>query len=107
MAVPARPAFSTPLDLIVVEDDPAFQALFRGTFENGPGIRLLDILDSGASALEALRHTKPDVLLVDLGLPDMSGLEVIRGCTATRPECEIMVITTYGDEKHILESIEA
>ena len=97
----------TPARLIVVEDDAAFQDLFRGALEHAQGIELIGIFDRGAAALEALRSHTPDVLLVDLGLPDMSGLEVIRACAATHPECEIMVITVFGDEQHILQSIEA
>jgi DNA-binding NarL/FixJ family response regulator len=96
-----------PARLIVVEDDAAFQDLFRGALEHVPGIEVIGIFDRGAAALEALRRHTPDVLLVDLGLPDMSGLDVIRACTATHPQCEIMVITVFGDEQHILQSIEA
>ena len=50
---------------------------------------------------------KPDVLLVDLGLPDVSGIEVIRHASQTLPTCECMVVTVFGDEEHVLASIEA
>jgi DNA-binding NarL/FixJ family response regulator len=96
-----------PARLIVVEDDAAFQDLFRRALETAEGIDLLGIFDRGATAIEGLRQHKPDVLLVDLGLPDMSGLDVIRACAVTCPECEMMVITVFGDEQHILQSIEA
>jgi DNA-binding NarL/FixJ family response regulator len=92
---------------MVVEDDAAFQDLFRRALETADGIELLGIFDRGAAAIEGLRQHRPDVLLVDLGLPDMSGLDVIRACAATCPECEVMVITVFGDEQHILQSIEA
>lgn len=50
---------------------------------------------------------QPDILLVDLGLPDISGIEVIRHATQTLPKCECMVVTVFGDEEHVLASIEA
>jgi DNA-binding NarL/FixJ family response regulator len=50
---------------------------------------------------------KPDILLVDLGLPDLSGIEVIRHGSRTLPACETMVVTVFGDEEHVLASIEA
>ena len=96
-----------PARLIVVEDDAAFQDLFRAALEHAEGIELSGVFDTGAAAIAALSRHNPDVLLVDLGLPDMSGLEVIRACAATCPDCEMMVITVFGDEQHILQSIEA
>jgi len=93
--------------LIVVEDDAAFQEVFRGALQHAPGIELIGMYDRGSAAIEALRKSEPDVMLVDLGLPDMSGLEVIRACAAACPDCEMMVITVFGDEQHILQSIEA
>lgn len=49
----------------------------------------------------------PDVLLADLGLPDGSGLDVIRAAVARFPECEPLVISVFGDEDNVLASIEA
>jgi DNA-binding NarL/FixJ family response regulator len=48
-----------------------------------------------------------DVLLIDLGLPDGSGLEVIRHAIARNPACEALVISMFGDEENVLASIEA
>jgi len=48
-----------------------------------------------------------DVLLVDLGLPDGSGLDVIRATRAQWPQCSVLVSTIFGDEAHVLRSIEA
>jgi DNA-binding NarL/FixJ family response regulator len=53
------------------------------------------------------RAARPDVLLVDLGLPDIHGTEVIRFAARTLPDCEVMVITVFGDERNVLASIEA
>jgi DNA-binding NarL/FixJ family response regulator len=47
------------------------------------------------------------VLLVDLGLPDGSGIDVIRAAHAQQPACNIMVSTTFGDEMHVMQSLEA
>lgn len=55
-----------------------------------------------ASSAEA-----PDVLLVDLGLPDGSGLDVIRATAVRFPQCETMVISVFGDEDNVLASVEA
>jgi len=49
----------------------------------------------------------PDVLLVDLDLPGGSGIELIRQAAQVRPQCDAMVISVFGDEQHVLDSIEA
>jgi DNA-binding NarL/FixJ family response regulator len=48
-----------------------------------------------------------DVMLVDLGLPDGSGIDVIEMCARLHPQCDIMVITMFGDEKNVLAAIDA
>lgn len=58
-------------------------------------------------ATAALSKFSPDVLLVDLGLPDGSGLEVIALASRDHPECEVMVFSMFGDEERVLASIEA
>lgn len=62
---------------------------------------------TGAEALALIELVPADVYLVDLGLPDMGGTSIIRHALATRPSCEVMVITVFGDEEHILSSVEA
>jgi DNA-binding NarL/FixJ family response regulator len=62
---------------------------------------------SVAEAKTALATFSPDVLLVDLGLPDGSGLEVISLAAQEHPACEIMVCSIFGDEERVLTSIEA
>ncbi len=61
----------------------------------------------GTTARDTLTRGAPDVLLVDLGLPDMSGIEIIRETAGRYPATDIMVVTVFGDEGHVLASIEA
>ena len=61
---------------------------------------------NGASARESLARGAPDVLLVDLGLPDVSGVDIIRETARRYPDTDIMVVTVFGDEGHVLASIE-
>jgi DNA-binding NarL/FixJ family response regulator len=57
--------------------------------------------------LQVLDEVKIDVLLVDLGLPDGSGIDVIRAAHAKQPGCNIMVSTTFADETNVMHSLEA
>lgn len=93
--------------VMIVEDDPSFFNRFCKIVTSDPELELFAAVRNGAAARDCLARGAPDVLLVDLGLPDMSGIEVIRETSDRCPEIDIMVVTVFGDEEHVLASIEA
>ena len=58
-------------------------------------------------AVQAIPRANPDVVLVDLGLPDASGLDVVRSVRRTCPQAEIMVVSVFGDERSLMAAIRA
>jgi DNA-binding NarL/FixJ family response regulator len=68
---------------------------------------LAEQVSNAEGAREAIAHGEFDVALIDLGLPDGNGIELIREIARTRPETDVMVVTVFGDEAHVLASIEA
>lgn len=95
------------LAIVIVEDDAKFREAFARAIEAAPDMRLLGAAANGAQAFALLAAHRPDVLLVDLDLPDVRGLEIIRHAARAHPDCDVMVVTVFGDEKHVIESIEA
>ncbi len=93
--------------VLIVEDDSAFRARYTAMLANDASFEVVASVGTGAEGLAMLDLKQPDILLVDLGLPDFSGIEVIRHATQTLPACECMVVTVFGDEEHVLASIEA
>lgn len=93
--------------VLLVEDDAVTRRMLSLSIEKGPSLQLLAALDSRQTALAWLEKEPVDVLVVDLGLPDGSGIDVIRHCTKYRPSAHIMVITTSSDEDNVIASIEA
>jgi DNA-binding NarL/FixJ family response regulator len=71
------------------------------------GLQLVAAVSSGRAAIAMLDAQPPDVILVDLGLPDISGVEVIRHAARNQPDCDVLVVTMFADDKHVLASIEA
>lgn len=95
------------ISVMLVEDDVHFQNALIAAIARAPDIRLAALAGSRAQGLQALQNPPADVLLVDLGLPDGSGIDVIRAAHSLWPGCAVMVSTTFGDEAHVLQSIEA
>lgn len=95
--------------VLIVEDDPQMREFFAASVARSDQLRLAGCVGTLAEArawLDDPGHAV-DVLLVDLGLPDGSGLEVIRHAVGLHPACESLVISMFGDEDNVLASIEA
>ena len=93
--------------VLIVEDDAAFRERFGAILAKDAEFEVVASVGTAIEGMTMLDTQKPDILLVDLGLPDLSGIEVIRQASRTLPNCECMVVTVFGDEEHVLASIEA
>jgi DNA-binding NarL/FixJ family response regulator len=93
--------------VLIVEDDATFRERYLAILGKDASFEVVASVGTAGEAIAKLDSTKPDILLVDLGLPDLSGIEVIRRASAELPSSESMVVTVFGDEEHVLASIEA
>jgi DNA-binding NarL/FixJ family response regulator len=93
--------------VLIVEDTPEFMRRFSDAVLADPGLALAGVVGTGRAAIAMLDAQPPDVMLVDLGLPDIDGVEVIRHAARHHPQCDVLVVTMFGDDQHVVDSIEA
>jgi len=95
------------VNVFIVEDHVLTRESLRTRIEAHPKLRVGVAVGSAADGLAALAVARPDVLLADLGLPDGSGIDVIRGAARRYPGLPIMVITVFGNEQRVVGAIQA
>jgi DNA-binding NarL/FixJ family response regulator len=87
-----------PLSILVVDDHPLFRAGVVAMLSSDPGMVVAGEADTGKSAIEAFRTLRPDVAVVDLMLPDLSGDQVIVAMRLIDPLAKVVVLTTYAGD---------
>jgi DNA-binding NarL/FixJ family response regulator len=98
---------SEPIAVALVEDDDEARKRLVASIRSDPSLRLVGEYGTAAEALASLETAAPDVFLVDLGLPDLPGLEVVRRIAAKHPACDVLVVTIFGDEASVIGALEA
>lgn len=96
-----------PIRVLVVEDQPKILKAQIKLLETYPDIEIVGSALSGETALEEVEKVHPDVILCDLGLPQMSGIEVTRQVKAKHPEIQILIFTIFDEEEKVIEAITA
>jgi DNA-binding NarL/FixJ family response regulator len=100
-----------PIKLALVEDTPSLRKRFEEQFSFFKDIRLIASYASGEAAVDGLKKLPasklPDVILMDIMLPKMSGIDTTIAVKEIFPEIEIMMITVFEDEQKIFQSIQA
>ena len=93
--------------ILIVEDEPEFLRAYCDAIAGEPSFHLAGAVTTLGAALALVENAVPDVLVVDLGLPDGSGTELIRRACALRSDCDALVVTVFGDDGHVLDAIAA
>jgi len=93
--------------ILIVEDEPEFLRMYCDAIAGEPSFDLVGAVATLGDALALAEKAVPDVLVVDLGLPDGSGTELIRRACQLRPDCDVLVVTVFGDDRHVLDAIAA
>ena len=91
--------------VVVVDDHPLFRHGLVELLGTVPDVEVLDSCADGASAVRRTVELRPDVVLLDLNLPDMPGIEAARRIVATAPEVAVLVLTMIDDDDSVLAAL--
>ncbi len=97
-----------PIEVWIVEDDAVYRRTLRRMLERKEYITCSEVFPSCIGMFQAVREKKhPDLLLMDLGLPEMDGVEGIRRLAEEAPDITVLVLTVFKEKKKVLEALEA
>lgn len=95
------------IKVVVADDHKLVRQMFRGTISCEDDMEIVGEAPCGKSALEITREAKPDILLLDMDLPNLNGLEVIRHLKAESLDSKILVLTAVEEEQVLFEALAA
>lgn len=93
--------------VLLVDDQQLVRSGFRMILDSQPDVRVVAEAGSGAEAVAAVAAHPVDVVLMDVRMPDLDGIEATRRITAAHPETRVIVLTTFDLDEYVLSAIHA
>jgi DNA-binding NarL/FixJ family response regulator len=97
----------TPIRIVIADDHPIFRAGLQGLLSAQDDFEVVGEAANGREAVSVVRHLAPELLLVDLQMPELDGVGAIREIRQLSPNTRILVLTTYDSDGDILRAVEA
>ncbi len=105
--LPTETRKQNPIRVLIVDDHPIMRVGIAAIIQATPDMTVAAQAGSGEDAIELYERLLPDIVLVDLRLPGISGVEVIRAVRARHPDARFVVLTTYEGDEDIHQALEA
>jgi len=96
---------SVSITVAIVEDDVPAREILAGWIRSADGFKLAGEYDDAESAIAELPQTKPSVVLFDINLPGINGIECVRRLKPRLPETQFVMVTVYEDVNHIFDAL--
>lgn len=98
---------SAAITAMVVEDDTSVRNILTTWLREADGFDCVGVFPDVESAIPQIAHAKPDVVLVDINLPGLSGIECVRQLKPRVPNTQFVMLTVYEDSNHIFDALSA
>jgi DNA-binding NarL/FixJ family response regulator len=97
----------TPIKVLTVDDHPLLREGIAAVLGNQADLVVVGEASNGYEAVERCRALTPDIVLMDLEMPEMSGIEAIVAIRAALPQTRVIVLTAHGSDAHVLRALNA
>jgi DNA-binding NarL/FixJ family response regulator len=96
-----------PIRVLIADDHPLFRDGLTALINDGPGTELAGTATTGTEAVDLARETQPDVVVMDLQMPELNGIEATRRIVADSPHIAVLVLTMFDDDDSIFSALRA
>ncbi len=95
------------IKVLIVDDHPIVQEGFKQILAETPDIKYVDVADSGNEAIDKIREKHYDVIVLDISLPDISGLDVLQLVKIEKPDIPVLVLSIYPEKIYGIQTLKA
>jgi NarL family two-component system response regulator LiaR len=93
--------------ILIADDHPLFRRSVKAVLRDAPDLEVISEASNGLETVRLADELRPDVVLMDISMPELDGLEATRRIKAKHPEIAVLVLTIHTDEQHALQILEA
>ncbi len=95
------------IEVLIADDHQLFRQGLKSLLETEDNLKIIGEAKTGKEAVDLVKEKQPDVVLMDIKMPIMNGIEATRKIKESYPNIHVLILTVFGDESHILNSIQA
>ncbi len=98
---------ATPIRILVVDDQQLIRQGIATLLDLEPDIDVIGQAEDGEVAIALAKSLSPDLILMDIQMPNMNGIEALRTILQLHPSCKVLMLTTFNDDQYIVKALKA